>query len=104
MALEAQALNAQAAAGSWRFHPWNILFAKGAEFRVLDRSRGEWGDPADDVACITSNYLFFSLQRYERLHGVLETLFQRFWQRYLAGSGDRECFESWLHSLRFAVW
>ena len=72
------------------FHPWNILFSDGADFRVLDRSRGEWGDPADDVACITANYLFFSLQRHERLQGVLETLFQRFWQRYLAGSGDRE--------------
>lgn len=72
------------------FHPWNILFGHGAGFRVLDRSRGEWGDPADDVACITANYLFFSLQRYECLQGPLDTLFQRFWQRYLAGSGDRE--------------
>jgi hypothetical protein len=72
------------------FHPWNILFGKGTAFRVLDRSRGEWGDPADDVTCITANYLFFSLQRYERIAGPLETLFQRFWHRYLAASGDRE--------------
>jgi hypothetical protein len=72
------------------FHPWNILFGEDTAFRVLDRSRGEWGDPADDVTCITANFLFFALQRYERLHGPLETLFQRFWQRYLAGSGDRE--------------
>lgn len=72
------------------FHPWNILFTEGTEFRVLDRSRGEWGDPADDVACLTSNYLFFSLQRSGRLQGAFETLFQRFWQRYLAGSRDRE--------------
>lgn len=72
------------------FHPWNILFGEGSEFRVLDRSRGEWGDPADDVACITANFLFFSLQRHGCLSGVLETLFQRFWYRYLAGSGDGE--------------
>ena len=72
------------------FHPWNILFRKGDDFRVLDRSRGEWGDPADDVACLTMNYLFFSLQRSERLEGVLETLFRRFWERYLEKSGDQE--------------
>ena len=31
------------------FHPWNILFRKGTDFTVLDRARGEWGEPADDV-------------------------------------------------------
>src|SRR5205823_1471069 len=72
------------------FHPWNILFGTGAEFRVLDRSRGEWGDPADDVASITANYVFFSLQRSGRLEGALETLFSRFWDRYSDRSHDRE--------------
>jgi streptomycin 6-kinase len=72
------------------FHPWNILFSRGVEFRVLDRSRGEWGEPADDVTCLTANYLFFSLQRHGRLRGSLETLFRRFWDRYLAASGDGE--------------
>jgi aminoglycoside phosphotransferase family enzyme len=72
------------------FHPWNILFREGRDFTMLDRSRGEWGDPADDVACLTMNYLFFSLQRNGRLEGNLETLFRRFWERYLEKSGDRE--------------
>jgi Phosphotransferase enzyme family len=72
------------------FHPWNILFRSGVDFRVLDRSRGEYGDPADDVTCLTLNYLFFSLQRSGRLEGSLETLFVRFWKRYLERSGDRE--------------
>jgi aminoglycoside phosphotransferase (APT) family kinase protein len=40
------------------FHPWNILFQNDCDFAVLDRSRGEWGDPADDVAPLTINYLF----------------------------------------------
>jgi hypothetical protein len=30
---------------------------------VLDRSRGEWGEPADDVAALAINYLFFGLRR-----------------------------------------
>ena len=72
------------------FHPWNILFGAGTDFRVLDRSRGEWGDPADDVVCLTANYLFFSLQRSGRLEGSFEVLFRRFWERYLNQSGDQE--------------
>ena len=72
------------------FHPWNILFGRAAGFRLLDRSRGEYGDPADDVTCLSMNYLFFSLQRSGRLEGPFETLFRRFWDRYLERSGDRE--------------
>jgi hypothetical protein len=79
------------------FHPWNILFAlpgePGADFRVLDRSRGEWGDPADDVTCITLNYVFFSLQRTGRLEGAFESLFLRFWDDYLEKTGDSEILE-----------
>lgn len=72
------------------FHPWNLLFQDGAHFVVLDRSRGEWGDPADDVACLTMNFVFFSLLRSERLEGSFEALFSRVWHRYLAATGDEE--------------
>jgi hypothetical protein len=34
--------------------------------------------------------IFFSLQRSERLDGSFEALFTRFWQRYVADSGDAE--------------
>ena len=60
------------------FHPWNLLFREGTDFTVLDRSRGEWGEPADDVACLAMNYLFFSLQRSGRLEGDFERLWLRF--------------------------
>ena len=72
------------------FHPWNILFRESADFSVLDRSRGEWGEPADDVTCLALNYLFFSLQRSGRLEGGLRELWTSFWDRYLERSGDRE--------------
>ncbi|HEX5431645.1 MAG TPA: phosphotransferase [Bryobacteraceae bacterium] len=72
------------------FHPWNILFRPGIDFSVLDRSRGEYGDPADDVTSLTLNFVFFSLQRSGRLEGDFERLFCRFWQRYLERSGDAE--------------
>jgi Phosphotransferase enzyme family len=75
------------------FHPWNILFRANADFSVLDRSRGEWGDAADDVTCLALNYLFFSLQRSGKLEGAFETLWRRFWERYLERSADGEVLE-----------
>jgi hypothetical protein len=72
------------------FHPWNILFRQGTDFTVLDRSRGEWGEPADDVTCITINYLFSSLLASGRFAGPCEQLFHQFWERYLDRTGDRE--------------
>jgi hypothetical protein len=72
------------------FHPWNVLFQEGAAFNVIDRSRGEWGDPADDVTSLAVNYLFFSLLRSGRLEGPFETLFARFWHRYVEVTGDDE--------------
>jgi len=75
------------------FHPWNILFREGTDFSVLDRSRGEWGDAADDVSCLTLNYLFFSLQRSGRLEGEFERLWRGFWERYLERSNDAELLE-----------
>lgn len=72
------------------FHPWNILFRSGIDFSLLDRSRGEFGEPADDVTSLTLNYLFFSLQSHGRLQGVFETLFLRFWERYIEQSADEE--------------
>jgi hypothetical protein len=70
------------------FHPWNILFREGTDFTVLDRSRGEWGEPADDIATMAINYLFFSLQRSNKLEGNFEKMFRLFWERYLASTAD----------------
>ena len=72
------------------FHPWNILFEENIEFGVLDRSRGEWGEPADDVTCLTLNYLFFSLRQGGSFQDPWKTLFERVWARYLEKSGDAE--------------
>jgi hypothetical protein len=66
------------------------LFQEGANFAVLDRSRGEWGEPADDVTSMTVNYLFFSLCRSGKLQGPFELLFRLFWDTYVEASGDAE--------------
>jgi hypothetical protein len=72
------------------FHPFNILFEEDTQFHLLDRSRGEWGEPADDVSCITINYLFFSLQRSGLLAEPFAELHHRFWEQYLRLQPDEE--------------
>jgi hypothetical protein len=72
------------------FHPWNILFREDSNFTVLDRSRGEFGDPADDVTSMLINYLFLSLQKYDKLTGPFETLYRIFWETYLDSTSDTQ--------------
>jgi len=72
------------------YHPWNIMFREGVDFTVLDRSRGEWGEPADDLTALTINYIFYSLQTYGELSGPFETLWKLFWKNYLDRTGDEE--------------
>lgn len=72
------------------FHPWNIMFKEGLDFAVLDRSRGEWGEPADDVSALTINYLFYSLQTCGRIEGAFLRLFLLFWRNYLNRTHDEE--------------
>jgi hypothetical protein len=72
------------------YHPWNIMFRQGTDFTVLDRSRGEWGEPADDTSALSINYLFYSLQVYGRLAGPFKELFKLFWSNYLEKTGDEE--------------
>jgi hypothetical protein len=75
------------------FHPFNILFEESDHFWVLDRSRGEWGEPADDVSCLAINYLFFSLQRFGRWEPPFVDLHDAFWNAYLAAASDEGLLE-----------
>lgn len=75
------------------FHPFNILFTKEEHFHLLDRSRGEWGEPADDVACLAINYLFFALQKYGELAGPFLELYNTFWTTYLQRRPDAQVLE-----------
>jgi hypothetical protein len=72
------------------FHPWNVLMRNNDGFTVLDRSRGEWGEPADDVAAMSSNYLLYALFNHGKLKGSFEQLYMNFWEEYLLQTGDKE--------------
>ncbi len=75
------------------YHPFNILFEPDGDFIVLDRSRGEWGEPADDVSALAINYLFWSLIKYGELKGEFKELWDIFLSTYLKESGDEELLE-----------
>jgi len=75
------------------FHPFNIMFRKGTDFTALDRSRGEWGEAADDVASMSINYLLFSIQAHGKLVSPFDQLYELFMRTYLERTGDEELLE-----------
>lgn len=72
------------------FHPFNIGFDGQERLFLLDRSRGAWGEAADDVSCLSINYIFFSLQHSEAFEGDLRRLHQHFWEVYLEARPDED--------------
>ena len=72
------------------YHPFNIWFTDDNKLTVLDRSRGEWGEPADDVTCLLTNYIWFSLLDKGKFTGVFETMFRQFLKSYIDSTGDEE--------------
>lgn len=77
------------------FHPGNIWFKPSlsdTDFVLLDRSRGPWGEPADDVTALAINYIFFSV----RYHGVVKGSYleglRLFFDEYVRESGDGEIY------------
>lgn len=97
-----QAIEQRALAWRWRlrprserlcrthgdFHPFNVVFDRETDFRLLDASRGCLGDAADDVTAMAVNYVFFAIDHPASWPGGLGRLWHRFWSRYLAGAGD----------------
>ncbi len=74
------------------FHPFNVLFKdeKSTEFVALDRSRGEFGEPADDTTSLVMNYIFWSFVKYGGLTGEFKQLFDLFFETYFKKTKDRE--------------
>ncbi len=79
------------------FHPGNIWFKENAfteaDFILLDRSRGPWGDPADDITALTINYIFFSLIYFSEVRDAYLEALNLFFSEYIAITGDEELFE-----------
>ncbi len=82
------------------FHPGNIWFqdiynqqGNKIDFILLDRSRGAWGDAADDVTALTINYIFFSLIYHQEIRGAYLDALNLFYEEYIKQTNDHELFE-----------
>ena len=80
------------------FHPGNIWFKTEGDtvepdFVLLDRSRGPWGEAADDITALTINYVFFSLRTHGIVTGPYLEALQLFFNEYVTLSGDGELYE-----------
>lgn len=63
------------------------------DFVLLDRSRGPWGEPADDVTALTINYIFFSVKNFGDVRGAYLEGLDLFFNEYVALTGDNEIYE-----------
>jgi len=72
------------------FHPGNIWFKDNNDFVLLDRSRGPWGEPADDITALAINYIFFSLKNHGDVRGAYREGLELFFKEYIRASDDEE--------------
>ena len=74
------------------YHPGNIRL-QGDDFVLLDRSRGSWGEPADDVSCLSVNYIRYAIKDRGTFEGPFAELFRLFLEYYLEKTNDDGFFE-----------
>jgi hypothetical protein len=74
------------------YHPDNIRL-QGDDFVLLDRSRGTWGEPADDVSCLSVNYIYYAIRDRGTFEGPFAELFRLFLDAYLEKTKDDGFFE-----------
>ena len=82
------------------FHPGNIWFHERPardkpkrgknrlELTLLDRSRGPWGEAADDLAALAINFIFYSVQRHGKVQGACLEGLKMFFKKYIRLTGD----------------
>jgi serine/threonine protein kinase len=74
------------------YHPGNIRL-QGNDFVLLDRSRGSWGESADDVSCLGMNYIHYAVKDRGTFEGPFAELFRIFLDAYLEKTRDEGLFE-----------
>ncbi len=72
------------------FHPYNLLFREGTDMTLLDTSRGSMGDPADDIAALTINYVFGKVVYPAAWPKGISPLWRAFFEAYFEARPDPE--------------
>jgi len=72
-------------------HPFgNLRFKGDNSILALDMSREKFGEPADDIAGMSINYLFFSIWKHGKLTPHFEKLFRIFLDEYINKTKDKD--------------
>lgn len=71
------------------FHPGNIIFTN-KDFKVLDASREEFGEPADDLTALAINYIWYAIKQTGSISGPFKELLKIFWNTYIEKTKDYE--------------
>jgi hypothetical protein len=84
------------------YHPGNIWFQED-DILLLDRSRGTWGEPADDVGCLAMNYIYYALKERQSFDGPFAEFLRLFLDTYLEKTQDWDMLELIQPFLAFRV-
>lgn len=71
------------------FHPGNLWF-DGDKLIILDRSKGRFGEPADDIIAFGINPIMYALITNEKFEGPFKEIFDLFWNNYFKQTKDKE--------------
>ena len=71
------------------YHPGNLWF-EDQKLTILDRSRGRFGEPADDITAFIINPIMYSLITNGNFEGPFKEIFDIFWNNYFKKTNDKE--------------
>jgi aminoglycoside phosphotransferase family enzyme len=71
------------------FHPGNLWFDN-QKLTILDRSRGRFGEPADDITAFIINPIMYSLMTNQEFEGPFKEMFDIFWNTYFKETKDKK--------------
>ena len=71
------------------YHPGNLWFENN-NLTILDRARGRFGEPADDITAFIINPIMYSLITNGRFEGPFKEMFDIFWNNYFKQTKDKE--------------
>jgi len=71
------------------YHPGNLWFDN-EKFTILDRARGRYGEPADDITAFIVNPILYAVITSKKFTGPFKEIFDIFWNNYFRQTKDRE--------------
>jgi aminoglycoside phosphotransferase family enzyme len=71
----------------------NIFFDDSDKLTVTDRSRGAWGEPAEDVVTVVINWMMWAFLKHGEFRGPFRELTDMFIKTYIDKTKDKEILE-----------